>query len=108
MKLKATFAAIAVSALGMFMPMSAEAFTTSCGDHSISIDRTSTSPRYYGGAESVMIHESGRTSYMLPSGNFLSITGTWRHYGSDIIVTHPDGSTMTYYDVFPIQCSYFY
>ena len=108
MKIKQTLAALAVAAVGFVMPMAAEAYTISCGDSSISMDREISSPNYWSNAVSVMIHESGRVSYMMPSGYYLQVQGTWYRSGSDIVTTNPDGSTFTFRGAFPISCTYTY
>ena len=108
MKVKATLAALALAAVGFVMPMAAEAYTISCGNNSISMDREVSSPRYYANAISIMIHSDNTTSYMMPSGDYLSIEGRWYRNGNDIVTVNPDGTTFTFRGAFPVSCTYHY
>ena len=108
MKVKATLAALALAAVGFVMPMAAEAYTTSCGNNSISMDREVSSPRYYANAISIMLYKDYTTSYMMPSGEYLSIEGSWYRSGNDIVTVNPDGTTFTFRGAFPVTCTYHY
>ena len=103
-------ALIASSAIFATAP-AAEAYTLSCGKSGTKaavFSQGPNSPRYFGGAQDIMIHiETGNASYRV-NGNWLADKGYYIYQGDDIIIVNPDGSRFTFYGGRKATCRYFF
>ena len=89
------------AAASVLVSAPAEAFTTACkmnpdgSIRNVAIERDRyTSPRYFAGADTMMMHDDGTVSYRLSRNNWASVYGRWEYTGNTVIITNPDNTSI--------------
>lgn len=112
MKVKALVAGalliLATSFYGDAVAQSRAGYRKECGDGAWRILASNT--QFFAGSYKLLvIHSSGEVLYYRPNGfSSLSVKGTSRRSGDDLIITNPDGTTTTLHYVYSIECDDWY
>lgn len=108
---KSIIAAAFVAASALVAAPAAEAYTLSCSKGSATaavFTQGPSSPRYFGGAQDIMIHRNtGNVSYRI-NRNWLEVQGYYILSGNDILIVNPDGSSTRMSGARQATCRYFF